>query len=133
MSADIELDQIKAKVRALENRLEEQDAAREKTSDELEAWRKVLEFHEPPRRRTIIRRTGKPVLRERILAVMMDPDSPRRMRAADVIAALELKGWMPNGENAEQIVRNRLGMLHRDRQLRRSGYGTYSLPHGEAT
>jgi hypothetical protein len=73
----------------------------------------------------------KPHLRQAILSTMierqLDDGREPEWRAKDVIARLKHAQWMPNGVNAEGMVRNMLrNMASRD-ELERPSYGSYRL------
>jgi hypothetical protein len=73
----------------------------------------------------------KPRLRQAVLRAMLDRPSANgresRWPAADLIAELDARGWLPNGKSAENMVRHMLRDLVKRGQLVKPGYGTYAL------
>ncbi len=67
---------------------------------------------------------AKPTLRQAIVAVMSeDGDLERSWRPADVRAALQRRGWMPEAKSGPQMVRNRLGTMHSEGDLDKDDNG----------
>jgi hypothetical protein len=75
---------------------------------------------------------AKPNLRRAILLTLierpLDADGQEpEWRAKDVIARLRRERWMPNGVNADGMVRNMLRNMASRNELERPNYGTYRL------
>ena len=69
----------------------------------------------------------KPTARQGIMRVMLDGPSQKEWPAAEIIAALNERGWMPGGAYAENTVRNKIRALVKLQMLKKVRYGTYAL------
>ena len=131
----------RGRIRELETRFAAERAAASKTERELTWWREGLELfapeaearaHDEPPEATPSVNGSKPVLREAILRIMRDGKATGKdvWKVPEVISLLGERGWLPNGANAEHIVRSRLSTLTKAEELQRVGYGQYALPQG---
>jgi len=130
------------RIRELDARLAAERAAASKTERELTWWREGLELFaleagaspadEPET--TPSTNGTKPVLREAIMGIMRDGKRTGKdvWKAPEMIRLLGERGWLPNGDNAEHIVRSRLSTLTKADELERVGYGQYALPKADA-
>jgi hypothetical protein len=73
--------------------------------------------------------TDRPTLKAAILSLMAD--SPHKVwTPTELHAALDAKGWAPEGTAARAQISNRLAALVKSMQVTKLGKGRYALPQG---